>query len=91
MNMFATNRARARTAASAARNVVVPIRPIVAASPSRGAFRGPIRASWTIDPASGRLHCRWVAEDEATDGPGLRRSPEDVGRPRVDLPELLAA
>lgn len=93
MNMFVLNRARARTVASAARNVVVPIRPPVAVSQSAsvGTGHSPIRATWTIDPASGRLQCRWVDGDEATESPGLRQRSTDVLRPRAIRPRGLAA
>ena len=93
MNMFVSNRARARTAASAVRNVIGPIRPPVAVSPSASVGTGhrPIRATWTIDAASGRLQCRWVDGDEATESPSLGQCSTDVLRPRAIRSEGLAA
>ncbi|GEN01686.1 hypothetical protein [Methylobacterium radiotolerans] len=44
--------------------------------PVERGLRAPLRARWSIDPASGRLACRWVSDDEVPDSPHRRdRSP----------------
>ncbi|WCS28639.1 hypothetical protein LOK46_30050 (plasmid) [Methylobacterium sp. NMS14P] len=35
-------------------------------------LRAPLRAVWSIDPAGGRLACRWVPDDEVPDSPHRR-------------------
>ena len=52
---------------------VAPPRPPVSGTATAQAPRKSLRARWSIDPASGRLQCRWTAEDEGADSPGDRR------------------
>ncbi|APT34572.1 hypothetical protein MCBMB27_05281 [Methylobacterium phyllosphaerae] len=74
MNTIVSIRARARARALPvnAKHGIAALVSVTSATPPATPVRSPtLRASWSLDPMSGRLECRWAADDEE---PGTRVS-----------------